>query len=238
MRASSRLSQPVQNQEAQQPQETDTGSPPHFPPPAPSAAFTEFWEQLSSLLWRGDGFVQKDDGRWPGDARSDLELQGAPGPSLTSRAFPLTRPAWASAARGPGLTGAERHSRPCRCWMVIPVLRMQAEAQRGERLARGHRAAFALSLSKRSPPPAPLALILASQKLPSLQAAPPDAWLPWCRRRGGFLRSIQKYTPARPPFLTPSFQCQSLLLCSRGQCPFLPQQPRSKGDRGGRGSRK
>lgn len=152
--------------------------------------------------------MQRDEGRWPGDARSDRELQGAPSPSLMSRAC------------------------------LTPPAAMPGEAQRGERLAWGHRAAFPFSLSEGSPPSAPLPLILASQRLPSLQAAPPDAWLPWCRMRGGFLRSIQKYTPARPSFLTPSFQCQSLLLCGQGQGPFLPQQPRSEGGQGGRGSRK
>ena len=94
----------------------------------------------------------------------------------------------------------------------------------------GHRAALlslgwaAASESRRFAPPVLPSTKQLSEAPHTCQSFPPAAaWLPWCprRRRNRVLGLIQKYTAARPSFLTPFLRHQSLLLCSWGWGYFL-----------------
>lgn len=177
-----------------------------------------------------------DQGRWPGDARSDFEdapsCRVLPAPPLRHGSCPCL----GIYCPGPGLMAAECHPRSCRRWVLIPGLQCELRLREGSSLPGAPGLHPPLPEREGPPNPAPPHLSLSEAPQPAggsprclVAMVSDEGWIPEKHPK------IHTGSSPLPHSLSPMSQPPFV---GQGRGPFLPQQPRSEGGRGGRGSRK
>lgn len=158
-----------------------------------------------------------DQGRWPGDARSDFEdapsCRVLPAPPLRHGSCPCL----GIYCPGPGLMAAECHPRSCRRWVLIPGLQCELRLREGSGLPGAP--GLHPPLPEREGPPNPAPPHLSLSEAPQPAGSSPRCLVAMVSDEGWIPEKHPKIHTARPPSLTPSLQCHSLLLWAKAGAP-------------------